>query len=126
MLVETPTHDITDRIIGCAVEVHSNLGPGLLESLYETAMSIEMTRAGISFKRQAPMPLYYKGELLSEHRVDLVVEDAVVVEIKSIERLAPIHIAQMLTYLRVADLRTGLMLNFNSQTMRAGLRRGLR
>jgi GxxExxY protein len=126
MLVEADTNDITDRIIGCAIEVHSNLGPGLLESLYETAMSIEMTRVGLSFKRQAAMPLYYKGELISEHRVDLMVEDAVIVEIKSIERLAPIHISQMLTYLKVAALRTGLILNFNSQTMRSGLRRVLR
>jgi GxxExxY protein len=106
--------------------VHSIVGPGLLESVYETAMSIEMTRAGLSFRRQAAMPLYYKGELISEHRVDLLVEDAVIVEIKSIERVAPIHIAQMLTYLKVADLKTGLIMNFNSQLLRAGLRRVLR
>ena len=126
MLVHTDTHAITDRMIGCAIEVHSALGRGLLESLYETAMSIEMSSTGLSFKRQASMPLYYKGQLISEHRVDLVVEDAVVVEIKSDESLAPIHVAQMLTYLRVADLRTGLIVNFNSPTLRAGLRRVLR
>jgi GxxExxY protein len=126
MLVEVDTNPITERIIVCAFEVHSTLGPGLLESLYETAMTIEMTGTGLSFKRQAGMPLYYKGELISEHRVDLMVEEAVIVEIKSIERLAPIHIAQMLTYLKVANLRTGLIINFNVQALRAGLRRVLR
>ena len=126
MLVEADTNTITERIIGCALEVHSDLGPGLLESLYETAMTIEMKRAGLSFMRQVGIPLYYKGELISEHRVDLVVEDVVIVEIKSVERLAPIHIAQMLTYLKVADLRTGLIVNFNSTLLRTGLRRVLR
>jgi len=125
MLIETETHDITERIIGCAIEVHRHLGPGLLESVYENSLCIEMSAANLAFKRQVAVPLYYKGELVSEHRPDLVVEDAVIVEIKSIERLDKIHTAQMLTYLRVAGLRTGLILNFNTWAWRDGLRRVL-
>ncbi len=113
----------TDRIIGCAIEVHKHLGPGLLESVYESAMCVEFKSRSVPFKRQLGIPLYYKGELLSEHRPDLIVDDQVIVEIKSVERLAPIHVAQMLTYLRVASLRIGLILNFNSPTMKEGTRR---
>ena len=113
----------TDRIIGSAIEVHKHLGPGLLESVYESALCVEFKLRSVPFKRQLGLPLYYKGELLSEHRPDLIVDDQVIVEIKSVDRLAPIHIAQMLTYLRVASLRIGLILNFNSQTMKEGTRR---
>lgn len=114
---------ITDHILGCAIEVHKQLGPGLLESVYETAMCIELTAAGLSLKRQVGVPLYYKGEIISEHRPDLVVADRVIVEIKSVERLDPIHTAQMLTYLRITGLRTGLVLNFNSAMLKHGVRR---
>ena len=115
--------DVTDRIIGCAIEVHRCLGPGLLESIYESALCIELEAAGVPFKRQVGIPLFYKGELISEHRPDLVVADQVIVEIKSIQRLEQIHIAQMLTYLRVTQLRLGLILNFNNALMRHGVRR---
>jgi GxxExxY protein len=114
---------LTEKIIGCAIEVHRHLGPGLLEAVYETAMCIELTTGELTIKRQVGVPLYYKGQLISEHRPDLVVADRVVVEIKSVERLDPIHLAQMLTYLRVTGLRTGLLLNFNSSFMRHGVRR---
>src|SRR5262245_18266682 len=114
---------ITDRIIGCAIEVHKHLGPRILESLCESALCVEFKLRSVRFKRQLGIPLYYKGELLSEHRPDLVVDDKVIVEIKSVDRLAPIHVAQMLTYLRVASLRIGLILNFNSPTMKHGIRR---
>lgn len=113
----------TERIIGCAIEVHRYLGPGLLESVYESALCIELRARSLPFKRQVGLPLYYKGELISEHRPDLIVDDEVIVEIKSVDRLAPIHTAQMLTYLRVTSLRVGLILNFNSQTMKDGTRR---
>jgi GxxExxY protein len=113
----------TDRIIRCALEVHRRLGPGLLESVYESALCIELDANGVSFRRQVGIPLYYRGELISEHRLDLIVEDCIVVEIKSVERLAPIHMAQVLTYLRVTSLKVGLILNFNSPTMRSGTRR---
>src|SRR5262245_31425327 len=114
---------LTDRILGCAIEVHRHLGPGLLESIYESAICMEFNTAGLSFTRQVGVPLHYKGTLISEHRPDLVVENRVIVEIKSIECLDRIHIAQMLTYLRVTALRTGLILNFNSAALKQGMRR---
>ncbi len=114
---------ITERIIGCAIEVHRYLGPGLLESIYESALCIELTANSLPFKRQNGIPLFYKGQLISEHRPDLVVDDKVIVEVKSVESLAPIHVAQMLTYLKVTSLRIGLILNFNSSTMKNGIRR---
>jgi GxxExxY protein len=118
-------HDIalTEETVGCGLEVHRHLGPGLLESVYETALCIELGAAGLPFKRQIGVPLHYKGTLISEHRPDLVVADRVIVEVKSIERLDRIHMAQMLTYLRVAGLRTGLILNFNSAMLKHGIRR---
>jgi GxxExxY protein len=115
--------ETTDRILRCAVEVHRRLGPGLLESVYEAALCVELQASNIAFARQVGIPLYYRGELISEHRIDLVVEDKVIVEVKSVERLAPIHWAQILTYLRVMSLNIGLLLNFNSPTMKAGTRR---
>ena len=113
----------TDRIIGCAIEVHKHLGPGLLESVYESALCIEFKASALPFKRQVGIPLYYKGELISEHRPDLIVNERVIVEVKSVDALAPIHIAQMLTYLRVTSLRVGLILNFNRVGMKQGTRR---
>jgi GxxExxY protein len=113
----------TDQIIGCAIEVHRHLGPGLLESVYESALCVEFKAHSLPYKRQIGIPLFYKGELISEHRPDLIVDDKVIVEIKSVDRLAPIHVAQMLTYLRVTSLGVGLILNFNSQTMKDGTRR---
>ena len=103
--------------------VHRVLGPGLLESVYESALCIELKANNITFARQVGIPLFYKGELLSEHRPDLIVENKVVVEVKSVERLAPIHWAQVLTYLRITSLKVGLLLNFNSPTLKDGTRR---
>jgi GxxExxY protein len=118
--------DLTQQIIGCAIEAHRHLGPGLLESVYETALCIELRAADLAFRRQVGVPLFYKGELISEHRPDLVVSDAVVVEVKSIARFEPIHDAQTLTYLRVAELHVGLILNFNTAVMKNGIRRLVR
>jgi GxxExxY protein len=108
------------------MEVHRQLGPGLLESVYETAMTTELDEQGLSFRRQIGIPLYYKGRLISEHRPDLIVDDAVVVEIKSITRIENIHVAQVLTYLRVTGHRVGLLLNFNTIVMKNGIRRVIR
>src|SRR5687767_1396407 len=96
--------DLTDRIIACAIEVHRHLGPGLLESVYETALCLELESNGLSFTRQIGLPLFYKGVQISQHRPDLVVENKVVVEVKSIARFENVHIAQVLTYLRVTSL----------------------
>jgi GxxExxY protein len=115
--------DITERIIGCAIEVHRHLGPGLLESVYESAMCIELESAGLIFARQVGVPVLYKGELIAEHRPDLIVANLVVVEVKSVERFNPVLIAQMLTYLQITGLRVGLILNFNREVMKDGIRR---
>jgi GxxExxY protein len=114
---------VSEAIIGCAIEVHRVLGPGLLESVYETALCIELKNSALDFKRQVGIPLLYKGELISEHRPDLIIADRIVVEIKSITRFDPIHTAVMLTYLRVAQVRLGLLLNFNTPHMRQGIKR---
>jgi len=120
-----PAHatDTTEKIIGCAIEVHRHLGPGLLESIYESALCIELKAARLSFARQIGVPVFYKGELIAEHRPDLIVDDQVIVEIKSVERFNPVFLAQMLTYLRITQLRVGLILNFNRPVMIEGVRR---
>jgi GxxExxY protein len=116
-------NSVTNEIIRCAIEVHRELGPGLLESVYESALCMELTAAGLAIKRQIGVPLYYKGTLLSEHRSDLIVAERVVVEVKSVERFDQIHVAQLMTYLRITHLRVGLLLNFNSAFMKQGIRR---
>src|SRR4030095_15015537 len=121
---ETYTHDrLTHRIIGCAVEVHRRLGPGLLEATYEEALCLELVQEVIAFIRQARVPVYYKGHLIGEHRPDLVVEDRVVVEVKSVERLIGVHQAQILAYMRLLKKPVGLLLNFHSDVLRTGIRR---
>jgi GxxExxY protein len=114
---------ITEAIIGCAILVHRALGPGLLEATYEAALCVELSDQGLRYRQQIGVPLTYKGRLIGEHRPDLVVADAVVVEIKSVERLAEIHVAQLTAYLRVTNLKVGLLLNFNSVVLRNGIRR---
>jgi GxxExxY protein len=113
----------TERIIGCGIEVHKALGPGLLECVYEEALCVELKHAGLAYARQVGIPLLYKGQLIGEHRPDLVVEGCVVVEVKSVERLHEVHTAQLTTYLRMLDLRVGLLLNFNVAALRNGIRR---
>jgi len=115
--------DTTDQIIRCAIEVHRHLGPGLLESVYEAALCLELRSAGLPFVRQVGVPVFYKGELIAEHRPDLVVGDLVVVEVKSVERFNPVFLAQMLTCLRITGLGVGLILNFNRPVMVDGVRR---
>ena len=115
--------NFTELVIAYAIEVHRHLGPGLNESAYETALCIELTEAGVTFERQMSVPLYYKGQLIAEHRPDLIVQRAVVVEIKSVERIHPAHVSQLLTYLRVTKLTVGLLLNFNSAILKHGIRR---
>jgi GxxExxY protein len=115
---------ITERIIGAAIAVHRALGPGLLESAYEACLCHELADAGISFRCQVPIPVRYKDvDLDCGYRADLVVEDAVIVEIKAVDRLAPLHQAQLLTYLKLANLTTGLLINFNTTVLKDGLKR---
>ena len=122
-MVDSDLDTLTERIIGCAIEVHRHLGPGLSEAVYESALCIEFRAAQLRFVRQVGVPLFYKGELIAEHRPDSILENAVIVEVKSVERFHPLHISQMLTYLRVTHLTVGLLLNFNSVVLREGIRR---
>ena len=114
---------LTERIIGCAIEVHRVLGPGLLEAIYEAALAMEFEAEGLRFQRQLVIPVYYKQRPIGEHRLDLLVEDAVIVELKSVERFDPLFEAQVLTYLRLSGKRRGLLLNFNSRLLKDGIRR---
>ncbi len=117
---------LTKRIIGCAIEVHRHLGPGLLESAYEEAMCCELHDQHLQYERQVLIPATYKGRLVGEYRPDLIVEEAVIVEIKSVERLQPVFRAQVLTYLRLTRLRVGLLLNFKTETLTKGIHRIIR
>jgi GxxExxY protein len=116
-------NQLTEKIIGCAIEVHKTLGPGLLEATYEEALCIEFADAGMKFQRQMPFPIMYKGRTLGQYRLDLLVDEQVIVEIKSVERFDPVFEAQILTYLRVTGKRIGLLLNFNSRLLRDGVKR---
>jgi GxxExxY protein len=115
---------LTERVIGLAIEVHRQLGPGLLESAYEECLCFELKQAGIEYRRQVPLPVIYKSVRLDcGYRLDLLVEHEVVVELKTVERLLPIHEAQMLTYLKLSGVRTGLLLNSNTAVLKDGMRR---
>jgi GxxExxY protein len=121
---EAVDRDLTHEIIGCAIEVHRGLGPGLLESVYEAALCHEMSLRGLRVERQVVVPVAYKGlELNAGIRLDLKICRRVVVEVKSVERLHQIHRAQLLTYLKLTGLRTGLLFNFNVEFLRNGMRR---
>jgi GxxExxY protein len=115
--------ELTQRIIGCAIEVHRQLGPGLLESTYEAALCVELRIAGLSFQQQTVVPVVYKGHAIGEYRVDLIIEDAVIVEIKSVERFDPVFEAQVLTYLHITGKRVGLLINFNSRLLKDCIKR---
>jgi GxxExxY protein len=115
---------VTSRIIGAAIEVHQALGPGLLESAYEECLAHEMRLRGLSFLRQVSLPVTYKGvELDCAYRLDFLVNDTVVIELKSVEALLPIHTAQVLTYLKLGNWNLGLLINFNVTLLKNGLRR---
>ena len=115
---------ITEVIIGCAIEVHKQLGPGLLESTYEACLYYELVKAGINVQRQVPMPLIYK-EVHLEHgyRIDLLVENCIVLEIKMVEAIADVHMAQTLTYLKLSGAKVGLIINFNVLKLTNGIKR---
>jgi GxxExxY protein len=115
---------LTGRILGAAIAVHRELGPGLLESAYQGCLEYQLHEDGVSFKRQLALPLMYRGVYVDcGYRVDLLVEDRVIVEVKSVEKLAPIHRAQMITYLKLTGCPVGLLLNSNVASMRHGIRR---
>ena len=116
--------ELTGQILGAAIEVHKQLRPGLLESTYQACFCHELELRGISFECQKPLPLEYKGiKLECGYRIDLLVAGLVIVEIKSVEALAPIHEAQLLTYLKLTGMKIGLLINFNVVVLKSGIRR---
>jgi GxxExxY protein len=117
-------NDISEVIIGCAIEVHKQLGPGLLESSYQECLYYELVQAGLYTEKQKPLPLIYKEVKLDcGYRLDLLVENRVIVEVKSVEALNDIHLAQVLTYLKISGLKLGLLMNFNVLKIKDGVRR---
>ena len=115
---------LTEQIIGAAIEVHRHTGPGLLESAYEECLCFELSELGLNFKRQVPLPVSYKGiKLDCGYKMDLVVEDSVVLELKTVDRLLPVHAAQLLTYLKLSGKPVGLLINFNEPVLKKGLKR---
>ncbi len=115
---------LTESVIGLAIEVHRALGPGLLESAYQECLCYELKTNGIAFARQVALPVVYKAVKLDcGYRMDLVVGDRLVVELKTVEKILPIHEAQLLTYLRPSGIRTGLLLNFNTSVLKDGIKR---
>jgi GxxExxY protein len=117
-------NELTELIIGAAIEVHRSLGPGLLESAYDECLCYELSQIGLNFERQVHLPMKYKGLRLDcAYRMDLVVEGKIVVEVKSIDELLPIHKAQLLTYLKALPTQVGLLINFNVEVLKQGIRR---
>ena len=119
----TELDELAYAVIGAAIEVDRLLGPGFLESVYEEALCVELTLRGIRFARQLPIGVQYKGRKVGEARLDLVVDDSLVVELKAVEGVAPIHVAQILSYLKATRLRLGLLISFNVTTLRRGIKR---
>lgn len=116
--------ELSNRVIGCALEVHRELGPGLLESTYEQCLAHELKLNGIRFELQHPLPVEYKGVRLDcGYRVDLLVEDKLIIELKSVEQIKGIHEAQLLTYMRLAGVKIGLLINFNVTKLKNGIKR---
>ena len=117
-------NEISEKIIGCAIEVHKALGPGLLESAYEECLFYEIRQAGLRVEKQKPLPLIYKEVKLEVgYRLDLAVENKVIIEVKSVEALNDIHTAQVLTYLKISGFKLGLLMNFNVLRVKEGIKR---
>jgi GxxExxY protein len=117
------TEAVVERVIGCALTVHRQLGPGFLESIYAAAMALELTAAGLPFERERAVAVNYRGTLIGGQRVDLIVANAVLVEIKAVARLDPVFQAKLISYLKTTGLRAGLLINFNTALLKEGLKR---
>jgi GxxExxY protein len=116
--------ELSNQVIGCALEVHRNLGPGLLESTYEQCLAYELKTVGIPFKLQHPLPVEYKNIRLDcGYRIDVLIGDSIIVELKSVDKLLPIHQAQLLTYMKLAGISIGLLINFNVRYLKDGIKR---
>jgi GxxExxY protein len=117
------TEDLAKRVIGCCIDVHRVLGPGLLETIYTRAVCIELDHAGIKYQREKQVPVVYREQLLCQQRLDIVVAEQLILEIKSVEHLNPVHRAQLVTYLRLTQIRLGLLMNFNVAILQDGIKR---
>ena len=116
--------ELSNRVIGCALEVHRNLGPGLLESTYEQCLAHEFRLIEIPFKLQYPLPVEYKGVKLDcGYRIDLLVDDRLIIELKSVDKILPIHQTQLLTYMKLSNISIGLLINFNVRVLKQGVKR---
>ncbi|MGE5220091.1 MAG: GxxExxY protein [Chloroflexota bacterium] len=117
---------LSNKVIGCAIEVHRELGPGLLESTYEQCLAAELSRARIPFRPQVDLPVSYKGIRLDcNYRIDLLIDEQLIIELKCVEQLQKIHDAQILTYMRLAKIKVGLLINFNVPVLKRGIKRFL-
>ncbi|MBI2429070.1 MAG: GxxExxY protein [Ignavibacteriales bacterium] len=117
-------NQLSEKVIGLCIEIHRTLGPGLLESAYEECLCYELSKAELKFERQKPIPVKYKEVNLDcGYRIDVLVEDSLLIELKSVERVLPIHEAQILTYMKLSDIRLGLLINFNVTLLTKGIKR---
>ncbi|CAM4289975.1 GxxExxY protein [Gillisia limnaea] len=117
-------NELSYKIIGVAMELHKTLGPGLLESSYESVLAFDLRAAGLEVKQQHPMPFFYKEIKMDVgYRIDLLVDNKIIIEVKSLENLAPVHYSQLLTYLKLSNLKLGLLINFNTKLLKDGLHR---
>ena len=117
-------NELTEKIIGAAIAVHRELGPGLLESAYEACLVYELAQSGLKIESQKPLPVSYRGvQVDCGYRIDLLVEDQIILELKSVEKIEPIHEAQLLSYLKLSGYKIGLLINFNVKLLRTGIRR---
>jgi GxxExxY protein len=114
---------LAHEVIGAAIEVHRELGPGFLEAVYEEALAFELGLRGIRFERQKPVRLFYKGHEVGNGRIDLLAENALVIELKTVEAILPVHTGQVIRYLKALELELGLLLNFEAERMQSGIRR---
>ena len=115
--------DLIHRTIGACIAVHAQLGPGLLESIYSRAVAAELSMLRIPFEVERILPVYYRGAMIGHHRLDVLVDGRIVLEIKAVDCLLPIHVAQVISYLKVSGAKVGLLLNFNAEVLKQGLRR---
>jgi len=115
---------LTEKVIGAAIEVHRELGPGLLESIYQSCMELELSMQGIEFRRKVPVPVIYKGQRVqADLEIDLLIPNRLVIELKAVESILPVHKAQIITYLKLTKIRVGLLLNFNVPLLKDGIHR---
>ena len=121
--MDTQLEDIAHRVIGAAIEVHKELGPGYLEKVYQDALVVELGLQGIKAAPEFKFALDYKGHKVGEGRIDILVEDRLVLELKAVDQLAPVHTAQVISYLKATKRRLGLLINFNTPTLKEGLKR---